>query len=457
MFEFRRGILGLSVLTALGLTASIGCSDSIDDEPGGAGGGTGASGGAAGSGGATGSGGSGNVPACKPKDAQCYVGGDLNGPGNECLATRDNVGKTRVQIRSVWARSIAPAGNTAPPVYDILRLRSSIQWPECNTPNGVGGFMLMTDWDRSNTDKTMQTVRTGYATYHKSPAPNPKASDLVTSGLCMIQETKTQADDKFGVLALPANSGALPYPWNIGPRTSKRVMQDFTQEEMFAKHKAGEIALEDGVVFIDEEKGYIHGYTPLSWVTVLDTRDSGIAIPLRHFDIKSTFNDNTFNCAGRFRAEAMDPNRGCESSDPENPQWGCKDDNACPPPGYDDTGISGAGAGATYVKGHFLIVDLERIYSVALGATLCITNPGTSVEQQAAAGFGLQTADGANCRGGSKWDPSLPNDAGLPMGDWCSRENRAADANCHDAYRSLTYGAGQAFNIKDGSCPRGTY
>jgi len=108
MFEFRRGILGVSVLIGLGLTASMGCGSDIEDEPGGAGGGTGASGGAAGSGGssgATGSGGSGNAPACKPTNTVCYNDGDPNGPGNECLATRNNVGKPHVQIRSVWART----------------------------------------------------------------------------------------------------------------------------------------------------------------------------------------------------------------------------------------------------------------------------------------------------------------------------------------------------------------
>lgn len=336
-------------------------------------------------------------------------------------------------------------------MYDILRLRSSIKWPECNSPNGTGGFMLMTDWDRSNTDPLMQTVRTGYSTYHNSPAPNPTAADLKTSGLCMIEYMKTEADDKFGALALPATSGALPYPWNVGPRTSKRVMADFTQEEMFAKN----LPLDEGVVFIDETKGYIHGYTPLSWVTVLDTRTSGIAIPLRHFDIKSQFNDSTFNCAGRFRADALDVNKSCDSADPENPQWGCKDDAMCPPAGFDQTMVSGAGAGATYVKGHFLIVDLERVYSVALGATLCVTYPGTKIEDQVAGGFAQQTADGSNCRGGSKWNPALADDAGLPMGDWCSKTNSVATATCHDSFRSLTYGAGQAFNIKDGTCQIG--
>jgi hypothetical protein len=452
MFEFRRGILGLSVLTALGLTASIGCSDSIDDEPqGGAGGGTGASGGASGMSGSTGSGGSGNAPACKPTSTQCYVDGNPNGPGNECLATRNNVGQSKVQIRSVWARSIAPAGNTTETVYDILRLRSSIRWPECNSAGGLGGFMLMTEWDRSNPDPLMQTVRTGYATYHNAPMPAPVATDLVSSGLCMITDMKTAANDPFGDLALPAGSAALPYPWNIAPRISKRVMADFTQEEMFAQN----IPMNEGRVFIDETKGYIHGYTPLSWVTVLDNRNSGIAIPLRHFDIKSTFNDNTFNCAGRFRAEAMDPNRNCDSANPTNPQWGCKSDSECPPAGYDSTGTTGAGAGATFVKGHFLILDLERVYSSALGATLCVTYPGGMVSDHVAAGWAASTPMGANCRGGTKWNPSLPDDAGLPMGDWCSRTNSPATATCHDAYRSLTYGAGQAFNIKDGTCPLG--
>jgi len=454
MFEFRRGILGLAGLATLGLFASAGCGSDISDDPVAGAGGSGGSGGASGSGGggASGGGAGGMAPACKPTNSACYVNGDMNGPGNECLATRNNEGQNRVQIRSVWARSIAPAGNTSPTVYDILRLRSSLGWRDCNTPEGLGGFILMTDWDRSNPDPLMQTVRTGYATYHTLPAPSPNPVDLVSQGLCMIEYERAAADDKFGNLMMPANSGALPFPWKIGPRISKRVMADFTQEEMFAQN----IPQDEGRVFIDEAKGYIHGYTPLSWVTVLDSRSGGIAIPLRHFDIKSQFNDNKFNCAGRFRAEALDPARSCDSPAQDNPQWGCKEDSACPPPGFNDSDTKGPGRGATFVKGHFLILDLERIYSVALGATLCVTYPGTPVNDLIAQGWAARTPDGANCRGGSKWNPALPDDAGLPPGDWCSRSNSAATATCHDAYRSLTYGAGQGFKIKDGTCPMGT-
>jgi hypothetical protein len=451
MFEFRRGILGLTGLVALSLGASIGCSDDLSEEEAGGAGGTGAAGGAGGSSGGGAGGTGGAAPACKPTADVCYSAGP-NGPGNECLAPRNNEGQDHMQIRAVWARSVAPKGNTTGTVYDILRLRSSLKWSECNMPNGQGGFMLLTDWDRSNPDKAQQTVRTGYATYFNPPEVD--AAQVKNDGLCMAEYTLPESFDPFGALNLgsrAAELAPLAFPWAIKPDVAKRVLTDFDSKALYAQNPPAE-----SQVFIDEEKGYIHGYAPLSWVTVLDSLTTGIAIPLRAFDIRSTFNDNKFNCAGRFRADALSVDSSCDSPAQTNPQWGCKDDAACPPAGYEETGTHGAGAGPNLVTGFFKIVDLERVFSAALGGTLCTTYPGVATAELIASGWAAQTTTGRNCRAATKWNPELPNDEGLPPGDWCSRTNAAASATCHDAWRSITYGAGQAFKVKAGTCPRGT-
>jgi hypothetical protein len=407
-------------------------------------GGTGGGGGSSGSGGV-------QISACTPKDSACYPSGQLDGPGSECLAQRDNSRETRVQTRGVWVRQpiAASSGET---VYDTLRLRSQILWPECGAPNALGGFIHLFDWDRSNPDPLAQTVRNGYATYHKNPAPSAAALDLVRDGLCMAEYERTLADDPFGELALPPGIG-LPLPWKIRPIVSRRIAEDFEARAFFPD----QVQEGEGRVFIDETSGYVHGYAPLAWITILDSRSSGSALPLRHLEVKTLFNDSTFNCVGRYRAEALDPNRNCDSSRPTNPQWGCERDSECPPPRFGDrSGLQGPGAGPTVSEGHLLIVDLERVYSAGLDATLCVTYPAIPVMDQVAGGWAAQTSQGANCRGGSRWNPSLPNDAGLPMGDWCSRTNSPATTTCHDAYHFIAHGAEQAFKIKDGTCPLGS-
>ena len=289
---------------------------------------------------------------------------------------------------------------------------------------------------------TEQTVRNGYASYSGAPAEGaPTASELINGGLCFAEYDGPA--DAQGALALPAGRGKLA-PWHVAPIAAKRVADDF---EVMAKR--GTVPEGEGIAFIDETKGYIHGYSPLTYVTVLDSRSAGLAIPIHDANIRAQLNDNTFNCAGRFRAEAMTLAGNCDSPDQKNPQWGCKDDGACPPAGFGPE--TGPGTGPIYIEGYFLITELEQVYSSLLGATLCVTYPGQpkSIED----GWAVQTDGKWNCRNSPKWNPALPDDAGLPQGDWCSKTNEAATASCHDAYRSLTYSAGQAFNIKDGTCP----
>ena len=446
-----RGVLGTSlvIVAACGNVQSQADSDAgVGDARAGAAGG----GGRSGAGGSSGSGGV-RTSACTPKDSACYPTGDLAGPGSECLAQRDNSRETRVQTRGVWVRQLSPRPGEGEVIYDILRLRSEILWPACGAPRGRGGFIHLFDWDRSNPDPLAQTVRTGYATYHVNTAPGTAPIDLVRDGLCMAEFERTLADDRFGELALPYGMG-LSYPWRIRPVVSKRVAVDFDQRTF----SPDLIPEGEGRIFIDEASGYVHGYAPLAWVTILDSPTRGMALPIRQLEIKTQFNDGTFNCVGRHRAEALDPNRNCDSTGPPNPTWGCKDDRDCPPAAFgDQSGITGPGAGPKVATGHHLIVDLERIYSDTLAATLCVTWPGIPSDDQVAAGWAARTPDGStNCRGGSRWNPSLPDDAGLPMGDWCSRTNSPATPTCHDAFRNVTYGAEQAFKIKDGTCPLGT-
>jgi hypothetical protein len=413
---------------------------------------SGGTGGIAGGGGSSGSGGM-QPSACTPNDSACYPSGDPSGPGSECLAQRDNSRENRVQTRGVWVRDLLSLRSTGDTAYDILRLRSQIPWPACGAQNGTGGFIHLFDWDRSNPDPLAQMVRTGYATYHASPAPGPSPVDLVRDGLCMAESERTAEDDPFGGLALPSGMG-LPYPWRVRPIVSRRVAADFDPRAF----SPDQIPEGEGRVFIDETSAYVHAYAPLAWIIVLDSRSRGIGIPIRRLEIKMQFNDGTFNCVGRHRAEALEPSRNCDSPSPANPTWGCKDDRDCPPAAFGDpSGVKGPGAGPTVATGYHLIVDLERVYSQALAATLCVTWPGIPIADQVAAGWAARTSNGsANCRGGSRWDPSLPNDAGLPMGDWCSATNSPATATCHDAYAYQVFGAEQAFKIKDGTCPLGT-
>lgn len=110
---------------------------------------------------------------------------------------------------------------------------------------------------------------------------------------------------------------------------------------------------------------------------------------------------------------------------------------------------TGPGASPSYTKGYFLIIDLERVWSSTLAATLCVTYPG----EGKSATDGWSGAWGKNCRGSPKWDPTLPDDAGIPNGDWCSTTNSPATSTCHDAYLSESFSTGQAFKVKPNTCP----
>jgi hypothetical protein len=431
-------------------------------------GGTGGGGTGSGGTGGGGTGGSGFQPGnCVSTYPVCYGNRDPStvASGTECMAALDNSpGGTlaqRVQWRQTWNRAISPLGNTSGQVYGVLKNRATIEEAACFAADGQGGYIQISDWDRSR-PLLEQTVTTGYASYSAGMAigapPIPSLSQLATDGLCFIEwdytfggpatVTKEVTYGRWNDLRQPP----LPQPWHVQPVTSKRVEADFE-----VTHELREsVPVTEGRIYIDEATGYLHGYTPFSYVTVLDNALGGIAIPIRDVEVRSYFNDNSFNCVGRFRSDKLDESRGCDSgNDQNNPQWGCESDGQCPPDPAkmeEPPGNLGGYAGPTYTTGYVLIVDLERVWSNVFGATLCVTYPGQSASIDAGWADPSPSGWGLNCRGSPKWDPDLPNDEGLPMGDWCSRTNMPATATCHDAFRSKSYSAAQAFKVREGTC-----
>ena len=125
MLGWRAAVAALMTLVACGNVrterdAGAGESDARADAAG--------RGGSTGGGGSSGSGGV-KTSACTPKDTACYPSGQLDGPGSECLAQRDNSRETRVQTRGVWVRQVQPYLGMSETVNDILRQRSQILWP----------------------------------------------------------------------------------------------------------------------------------------------------------------------------------------------------------------------------------------------------------------------------------------------------------------------------------------
>src|SRR6185436_12026749 len=96
--------------------------------------------------------------------------------------------------------------------------------------------------------------------------------------------------------------------------------------------------------------------------------------------------------------------------------------------------------------GHFRIADLERIKS-ALGETLCVTYVGGAEPAKAA-----RWTDGTNpyCSSHPEWGKGTAGDP-LRRGDWCDKENKAADSSCvADSWLTVTDLAFQAFPIQLG-------
>jgi hypothetical protein len=357
-----------------------------------------------------------------PTDPSCYVSGPT-GPGAECLAVRDNRQQDRYQFRQVWSRSVTPPGSASVPIYGVLVQRQQLPHPECNMASGVSGYILLLDWDRSDPDITKHTVRTGFADFVRPE----DMQDVLQNGMC------------FAEFMYSAPEYGLPEPgWEVKPVLARRRATDFTVEEVRGTVPEGE-----GVVYMDEEKGIAHGYSPLAYVVIFDLVNQLIAIPIRDVETRNLYNapDNP-NCQGVYRADKLDVNNQCASADPENAAWGCVDD-ACP------------GEGPNVTQGHFRIVDIEKVFNKTLNSTLCVTYMG----QPEAVALGWANPSDTNwgnrCSKSPLWNPDDPVN-GLPMGDWCSATNSEATRECHDSWRSVSYSAMQAFPVRDGACtPQG--
>jgi hypothetical protein len=106
------------------------------------------------------------------------------------------------------------------------------------------------------------------------------------------------------------------------------------------------------------------------------------------------------------------------------------------------------GQSAASTTGYFLISELEQVYAPDLQTTLCVAFPGNDpatsyplVNQQ-----GFYNAQTSGCRT-ANWNPSDPVN-GLPRGDWCAKTNGPATADCHDAWRGMSFQAFAGAKIK---------
>lgn len=457
MIWMRRGLFAGSLAIGLG----IGCSSEVQDTSSGGAGGT--------STGGTSAGGTGAIPACWPTDPVCYsTSAGFSSPGHECLAMRDNSTQDRVQMRQTWFKSIAPKGNTIDIIYQTLKNRSELpSLTQCNMSTGTGGYIQLTDWDRTNkTDITQQTIRNGYASFVGTTTAD--AQNAINNGLCFADVTYLggEASAPPDMPALPTDGSlGMSLPFHATPTLAKRVAQPFTMDQA----RTMGLTPGQGIAYVDEANHSIHGYAPLAWVVIWDSATSFIVIPAHDGETNNRFNDGNFNCVGRYRAEVMSTSSSppCDSTDQNNPPWGCLNDGTA-----DATGATcPAGSGPSTIKAYFLITELEQVFSTVLNSTLCVSYQ--TFEQATTDGWAKDVASGGwgnNCRGATytdasgthlRWNPASPNgpdgiaktaDDGIPYGDWCSKTNSASTDSCHDAYLSQSTGTGAAIKVKDGTC-----
>lgn len=402
-----------ALLTTLALVAPLaaGCSSDAptrrhDDTP------------AAGGSSAAGDAGAGAAPTvCQKSATDCSVT-VIDGPpsGAACLAMRDNEGSEHVQLRQTWTRITAPVGNTIDLVYGTLRLRGEVPLAECNM-RGVSGYIKLLDWDRSDPDPAKQTARIGWANYEGD------GQAAAREGLCFVE------------LSYSAPALGLTDPWLVKPVVQRRVAAEFDVADVRGTLPEGE-----GIFYVDEAAGVSHHYSPLEHIAIFDNAAKVTVVPIHDAEMRVRFNDPTLNCAGEYRAGSLDRAAGCDSKAQDDPTWGCSaGDGACPP-----------GEGPVVTTGYFLIEELEKIYSTVLDSTLCVSYPGqqNSIDQ----GWADPGSWGLKCSGSPKWDPADPVN-GLPMGDYCTATHGDATPECHDAYRSRSFGAMAAFPVKAASCP----
>lgn len=368
---------------------------------------------------------------CCPTAMECYPLGNMHS-GAECLARRDNATETRWQFRQTFSISTAPQGLVQSSIADILVARSELLDATCGASNAQGSFIQLIDFDTA-----ARTSRTGFAKLAAT-----EADALAAGGLCMVENDAYTTDHALAaVYAPPANwpKGLPPpmaMPWKVAPSNAVELDSDFTlpdQREALLGRLApgGDLDGKGGVFYFDKTRGYMHGYSPLTYIVNYDSATSYSAIPIREAEMTQWLNDPANpNCSGVVLGDNPALPDSCVG-DSSHRFWGC-------PPGD----CASNEAGPTKIQGYFLIAEIEQIFN-PIGQTLCLL-------------FGKQfpnwaTPDNMSCRSNPKWNALDPVN-GLPQGDWCAATNQPAQGDCHDALQSVSFSTFQAFPIKDGTC-----
>jgi hypothetical protein len=371
---------------------------------------------------------------CCPTNDLCYpLGNPSPHSGAECLAQRDNTDMPRWQFRQTMSVSLRPPGLAAPPIPTVLVRRSELKSAECGAPQGLGGFIQLIDLDR-----TMKTSRSGFAAY---------AADLpgaLASGLCFAEDL-AYIDAMHALPALyapPAEwpkglPAPMPMPWKVGPKTAIRVNDDFDvtkdRTTLLARFAdGGDLAGKaDGIFYLNETTGLMHAFSPLGYIVNYDSATALVVVPIREVEITQHLNDPQHpNCAGVLLGDiSADDCIG----DGTNRAWGCV-------PGT----CAATDLAPTRTDGYFLLAELEQVFT--LGQTLC----SLFASQSGYPGWTIPM-DNLSCRADPHFNPMDPV-KGLPRGDWCAAGNRAADDDCHDAWKSTSYSTFQAFPVRDGTC-----
>jgi hypothetical protein len=376
---------------------------------------------------------------CKPSHASCYAAGP-DGPGNECMAMRDNSKERHIQQRQTYARNTRPPGLAGHPLLSALLNRAAqFKSQECNTQNGTSGYMLLLDWDQSDPVITNQRSYQGYA--ERIWGTNDSATAIANGGLCMT----TFKFEATGMNPDPSKVG--PQTWVVKPVVNRRLAQDFDLKMDLAQLRAT-IPEGEGIFYYDEAKRRVHGYAPLAYVvaTVLEepTGAGTSAVPIRDAELTITSNDETKNCAGRYRVDKLKADE-CEST--SIPLWGCLHDTGDPECDKNSGTCCDPGKSQGSNLGHFRIADLERI-KTPLGESLCITYVGGAAPAEAA---NWMAPGKAYCSSHPEWGKGTAGDP-LRRGDWCSQENKPADGTCvADSWLTVTDLAFQAFPIQLGT------
>jgi hypothetical protein len=364
------------------------------------------------------------------------------------MAQRDNTGKTRWQLRQTFSVSTRPPGNATGIVADALVWRSSLAWDLCHWNNPLGGqFVQLIDFDHD-----ARTARVGFA---KLVADGPSARD---SGLCFVDDDYEDPAFAIGNLYGPTPAwpdglpAPMPQPWHVQPvsaveyRSEGGTSTDFDvgkqrRELLRRLGPGGDLRPASGVFYIDEARGYMHGYSPLAYIVLYDTtleKASSAAsydvIPIRETEITTQLNDPLHpNCVGSYLGDGASPPTCSGSS--SNRAWGC-------PPGDCGRGE----AAPNKIEGYFLLAEAEQIQNSTLQRTLCSIFGGG--DPSTFYGGWMATK---RCREDPRWDPTNPK-TGLPHGDWCAETNGPATDDCHDAVKSVSYTTFQGFPIQDGTC-----